>query len=63
MDTLISCRVFAFKMFNLTKYSSIHIFKLYIVYKVKGKATNTPYKKSRLVIQGYSNNSKDLILI
>jgi len=50
MDTLISRGVFAFKIFNLTKYSSIRIFKSRIVYKVKGKATNTPYKKLHLVI-------------
>jgi len=34
-----------------------------MVNKIKGKATNAPFKKSRLVIQGYNNDSKEVILI
>ena len=32
-----------------------------MVNKIKGKATNTLFKKLRLVIQGYNNNSKEVI--
>ena len=32
-----------------------------MVNKIKGKATNTPFKKLRLVIQGYNNNNKKVI--
>ena len=34
-----------------------------MVNKIKGKTTNTLFKKLRLVIQGYNNNSKEVILI
>jgi len=33
-----------------------------MVNKIKGKATNAPFKKLRLIIQGYNNNSKEVIL-
>jgi hypothetical protein len=33
-----------------------------MVNEIKGKATNTLYKKSRLVIQAYNNDGKEMIL-
>ena len=33
-----------------------------MVNKIKGKATNALFKKLRLVIQGYNNNGKEVIL-
>ena len=33
-----------------------------MVNKIKGKATNALFKKSRLVIQGYNNDGKEVIL-
>jgi len=33
-----------------------------MVNKIKGKAINALFKKSRLIIQGYNNNSKEVIL-
>ena len=33
-----------------------------MVNKIKGKATNTLFKKLRLIIQSYNNNSKKVIL-
>ena len=33
-----------------------------MVNKIKGKATDALFKKLRLVIQGYNNNSKEVIL-
>ena len=32
-----------------------------MVNKIKGKATDALFKKSRLVIQGYNNNNKEII--
>ena len=32
-----------------------------MVNKIKGKATDTPFKKSRLIIQGYNNDGKEVI--
>ena len=34
-----------------------------MVNKIKGKATNALFKKLRLIIQGYNNDSKEVILI
>ena len=45
---------------NFFKYISIRIFNLRIIYKVKGKATDTLYKKPRLIIQVYNNNGKEI---
>ena len=55
--------VFKFKKYNLTKFNGVCIFKLRIVNKIKGKATNTLFKKLKLVIKGYNNNSKEVIFI
>jgi len=45
IDSLIAKRVFKFKKYNPTKFNKIHIFKSRIVNKIKGKATNAPFKK------------------
>ena len=45
------------------KRKNIIIFKLRIIREMKGKITNIFYKKSRLVIQKYSNNKKRELLI
>ena len=42
--------VFKFKKYNPIKFNRVCIFKLKIVNKIKGKATNTLFKKSRLVV-------------
>jgi len=34
-----------------------------MINKIKGKATNALFKKLRLIIQGYNNNGKKVILI
>ena len=36
--------------YNPTKFNKIYIFKLRIVNKIKGKATNALFKKLRLII-------------
>ena len=53
--------MFVFKRFDSAKHSK-RIFNLCIIYKVKGKATTTLFKKSRLVIQAYNNTGKEVIL-
>ena len=50
IDGLIVKGVFNFIEYNPIKYTSIRIFNLRLINKVKGKATNSPYKKLRLVI-------------
>ena len=41
---------FIFKKYDPIKFNKIYIFKLKIVNKIKGKTTNTLFKKLRLVI-------------
>jgi len=50
IDGLIIRGVFKFKKYNPTKFNRVCIFKLRIVNKIKGKATNAPFKKLRLII-------------
>ena len=50
INSLIIKRVFKFKKYNPTKFNRVRIFKLKIVNKIKGKVTNTLFKKLRLVI-------------
>ena len=63
INSLIAREVFKFKKYDPTKFNGVCIFKLKIVNEIKGKATDAPFEKSRLVIQGYNNNNKEAILI
>ena len=42
--------VFKFKKYDPIKFNKVYIFKSRIVNKTKGKATNTLFKKSGLII-------------
>jgi hypothetical protein len=59
---LLTRGVFAFEQFNDSKHRGERIFKSQIMREIKDKATPTPFKKSRLVIQAYNNHSKKVIL-
>ena len=50
INSLIARKVFKFKKYNPTKFNRVHIFKSKMVNKIKGKATNSLFKKLRLVI-------------
>jgi hypothetical protein len=50
IDSLLAKKVFAFKQFNNSKHRGERIFKSRIMQEIKGKATLTLFKKSRLVI-------------
>jgi hypothetical protein len=63
IDGLITRGMFNFEQYNPTKHQDIRIFKSRIINKIKGKTTNILYKKSRLVIQAYNNNKKEVIFI
>src|SRR6266700_327007 len=63
INSLIIKGVFKFKKYDPTKFNRVCIFKSRMVNKIKGKATDTPFKKSRLVIQGYNNNGKEVIFM
>jgi hypothetical protein len=49
--------MFRFEPYDSTKYHDIQIFKSRLAREIKGKATNAPYEKSRLVIQGIMPDS------
>jgi hypothetical protein len=61
IDTLVARRVFAFEQYNEQKHVG-RIFKSRIVREIKGKQTNTPYEKLRLVIQAYNDAGKEIVL-
>ena len=61
INGLIARGVFKFKKYDPTKFNKVCIFKSKMVNKIKGKATDTPFKKSRLIIQGYNNDGKEVI--
>ncbi|OCK93858.1 uncharacterized protein K441DRAFT_563770, partial [Cenococcum geophilum 1.58] len=50
INSLIIRGVFKFKKYNPIKFNKVCIFKLRMVNKIKGKATNTLFKKLRLII-------------
>ena len=50
INSLITRGVFKFKKYDPTKFNKVCIFKLRMVNKIKGKATNALFKKLRLVI-------------
>ena len=50
IDGLIAREVFKFEKYDPTKFDKVRIFKLRIVNKIKGKATDALFKKLRLVI-------------
>jgi hypothetical protein len=59
---LIERGVFEFIPFNEREHYGVRVFKSRIVNEVKGKTTDQPYEKSRLVIQGYGDEEKQHIL-
>ena len=50
INSFITKRVFKFKKYNPIKFNRVHIFKLRMVNKIKGKAINALFKKLKLVI-------------
>lgn len=60
IESLIARGVFQFE--PLQNHEGVRIFRSRIVNEIKGKATDTPFEKSRLVIQGYNDDGKEAIL-
>ncbi|KAI0991798.1 hypothetical protein K3495_g16389, partial [Podosphaera aphanis] len=54
--------MFEFVKFNPLEHSGVRIFKSRLVNEVKSKTTDSPYEKSRLVIQAYNDEGKEIIL-
>ncbi|KAI0991058.1 hypothetical protein K3495_g17129, partial [Podosphaera aphanis] len=62
IDGLTSRNVFELIKWDPEKYKGVRIFNSRMVNEVKGKETDTPYEKSRLVIQAYNDEGKEIIL-
>jgi hypothetical protein len=62
IEALIGNEILRFKQYDPVKHKNIRIFKSRIINEIKGKTTDAPYEKSRLIIQGYSNEGKVMIL-
>jgi hypothetical protein len=54
--------VFEFVWYDPNQHSGMRIFNSRLVNEIKGKTTATPFEKSRLVIQAYNDEGKDMIL-
>jgi hypothetical protein len=62
INGFIGREIFRFEQYNPIKYGGIRIFISRIMNEIKGKDTNKPYEKSRLMIQGYNNDGKLFVL-
>jgi hypothetical protein len=62
INALIAREIFRFEQFDPVKHGNTRIFKSRIINEVKGKTTNKFYEKFRLVIQGYKDKGKFVVL-
>jgi hypothetical protein len=62
IEGLMARGVFQFERYDPDKFDGVRIFKSRMVNEIKGKATDAPFEKSRLVIQGYNDDGKEIIL-
>ncbi|XDG08264.1 hypothetical protein ABKA04_007879 [Annulohypoxylon sp. FPYF3050] len=62
IEGLIGRGVFSFEKYDKKKHDGIRIFNSRMVREIKGKTTESPYEKSRLIIQGYNDEDKKMVL-
>ena len=62
IEALIGNGVFKFEPYDTVKHGNSKMFKARLVHEVKGKGTDKPYEKSRLVVMGYNNIEKRQVL-
>ncbi len=48
--------------YNSKKYTRVYLFRSYLVYKIKMKTTDKPYKKSCFMVQDYNNIEQIVVL-
>ncbi|KAI0996877.1 hypothetical protein K3495_g11306 [Podosphaera aphanis] len=58
IEALIGNGVFRFETYNTVKHGKFKMFKAKLVHEIKGKGTEKPYEKSRLVVMGYNDMEK-----
>lgn len=59
---LLATGLFKFEKFDLNKHGDHRIFNARMIREIKGKGSYTPYKNSRILIQGHSDANKKIIL-
>ena len=62
IESLLANGVLQPLQYDSNKHTGVSLFKSRLVREIKGKATDKPYKKSRLVVQGYNNTEKTALL-
>jgi hypothetical protein len=62
IEGLIARGVFDFVQYDIIRHAGVRIFNSRLVNEIKGRATGTPFEKSRLVIQAYNDEGKEMIL-
>jgi hypothetical protein len=62
IEGLLGRGVFGFELYDEGKHGKLRIYSSRMVREVKGKATPTPYEKSRLVIQAFNDEGKTTLL-
>ncbi|KAI0995259.1 hypothetical protein K3495_g12922 [Podosphaera aphanis] len=62
IEALIGKGVFRFETYNAVKHGKSTMFKARLVHEIKGKGTDKPYEKSRLIVMGYNDMEKQQML-
>ncbi len=62
IKTLLANGVLLPLQYDSNQHAGVCLFKSHLVHEIKGKTTNKPYEKSRLVIQGYNDTEKTALL-
>jgi hypothetical protein len=62
IDNFIDRGIFRFEQYDPVKHNGTRVFKSRLVREIKSKTTNAPYEKSKLIIQSYQDNGKEIIL-
>ena len=62
IEALIGNGVFRFETYDTAKHGKSTRFKARLVHEIKGKGTDKPYEKSRLVVMGYNDMEKQQML-
>ena len=62
IKSLLDNGVLQLLQYDSNKYASVSLFKSCLIHEIKGKTTDKPYKKSRLVVQSYNDKEKTALL-
>ena len=63
LDKLLAASTIKPIKYNYTRHASVRFFGSQIVCEVKGKTILAPYEKLKLVIKGFNDQKKEVLLI